>query len=366
MAKTVLLLAMLQAAVAMAAEPKIAVEVSPASINAVAGERAAIRVTLARAGRLKLRIVDRDGFVVRTIATADARAGVNAFTWDGRADDHAVVPDEAYSLRIDWSNGKESASFFPANEPAAMTSIPVRYYSPQNGTIVYDLPRASRVHLQAGTAVRNAKSGEMEGPVLKTVVNREPRSAGRIAEQWSGLDESGTVLVRELPNFVLAVAATPLPESSIIAYGNRGRDFLAYAAARGGASLFASSGASHLHHAGLDTFGDVSPPLRLQPLNAKWSEKEHLWIVAGKSLQVRATVTGASAAAFARQPATVYQFVGTHIVAKQPSRGDDAMTLTVPASRAGSEVAVVAVNWRSDYGAVAANALRVRLAPGAQ
>jgi FlgD Ig-like domain len=360
MKRLLVLLALLSGVTAIAETPPIRVAVAPAALNAAAGERAVVRVTLARAGLLSVRILDRDGFVVRTVSAAPAPAGVRTLLWDGRADDGSLVPDEAYSIRADWSDGRESASYFPSNEPAAMTSIPVRYDSAASGTIVYDLPSPSRVHLQAGTAVRG-KNGLLEGPVLKTVVNREPRAAGRIAEHWNGMDESGTVLVRDLPNFVLAVAATPLPESSIILFGNRARGFLAYAAARRGTSLFTPRTASHAHHAGLGALADVSPPLRLEPLNAKWSAAESLWIVDGPALRLRVVPDGVPASQFMKQPARVYTFAGTTLLDQRAARGN-ALTLSLPLPRMGAEPAVVAVNWRSDYGGVAANALRVRLA----
>jgi hypothetical protein len=94
------------------------------------------------------------------------------------------------------------------------------YYSARAGTLVYTLPVASRVHFQAGSAKPNAR-GEHEGPVLKTIVNREPRAAGRITEMWNGFDESGTIRVSDQPDFVLALAVAPLPENSILTYGNR-------------------------------------------------------------------------------------------------------------------------------------------------
>lgn len=360
MKRLLVLLVLLSAVTAIAGTPPIRVAVAPAVLNAAAGERAVVHVTLARAGRLSVRILDRDGFVVCTVSAAAAPAGVSTFSWDGRAGDGSIVPDEAYSIRADWSDGREPASYFPANEPAAMTSIPVRYDSAASGTIVYDLPSPSRVHLQAGAAVPG-KNGMLEGPVLKTVVNREPRAAGRIAEHWNGMDESGTVRVRDLPHFVLAVAATPLPENSIILYGNRARGFLAYAAARRGTSLFTLHAASHAHHGGLGAMADVSPPLRLEPLNAKWSAAESLWIVDGPSLRLRAVPDGVPASEFVKQPARVYTFAGTTLLDRRAARGN-AMTLSLPLARIGAEPAVVAVNWRSDYGGVAANALRVRLA----
>jgi len=280
------------------------VSTSRSSFNPSAVESVEIEVVLARAGALRVRLLDRDGFLVRTLV-ADARGvpGRNAFSWDGRADDGSVVANEAYSILVDWSDGRRTERYFPASKAAAMVSIPVRYYSRQAGVITYDLPVASRVHLQAGVASLNAKNRQMEGPVLKTVVDREPRTAGRVAEQWNGLDETGSFFVADLRNFVMAVAATPLPENAIIAYGNRQRTFLEVAAARGGVSLVANGRASHAHHGGLTALEDVSPPLTLEPMNAEWSAGEQSWIVSAPTLRLRVAPAGPAAQAFAAQPA---------------------------------------------------------------
>ncbi len=50
---------------------------------------------------MTVRILDRDGFVVRTIASGgEITPGKVGYTWDGRDDSGQVVTDEAYSLRI--------------------------------------------------------------------------------------------------------------------------------------------------------------------------------------------------------------------------------------------------------------------------
>ena len=87
MKRLLVLLVLLSAVTAIAGTPPIRVTVAPAVLNAAAGERAVVQITLARAGRLSVRILDRDGFVVRTVSAAAAPAGVSPFTWDGRADD---------------------------------------------------------------------------------------------------------------------------------------------------------------------------------------------------------------------------------------------------------------------------------------
>ena len=203
------------------------VSVSPTSVNLLAGEMPAIAVTIGSAARLDVQVIDRDGFVIRTLPPKNGAPGRNSFTWDGKDDRGAVVPDEAYSFRVVAGGGVDE--YFPASQNAAMTAVTPLSYSRASSTLTYVLEKPSRVHVQAGTI--DAKA---EGPVLKTIVDRQPRDGGRIAEHWSGFDESGALYVPDLPGFAFAIAATPLPENSIITYGNTKQPFLEYAAHRTG------------------------------------------------------------------------------------------------------------------------------------
>ena len=77
--------------------------------------------------------------------------------------------------------------YFPANQAAYMESVPIDGYSPQNATLSNSLEAPSRVHVQAGVAVKNPKTDVMEGPVRKTIVNRMPRAGGRLNISLSGV-----------------------------------------------------------------------------------------------------------------------------------------------------------------------------------
>jgi hypothetical protein len=293
--------ASLASAISAAVPPIASVHLSRGVFNPSLQQSVTLSFTTP-AGVVDARVLDRDGVPVRTLAKQKAFAGgLMALTWDGRNDDGAVVPNEAYSFRIDWSSGTARDSYFPAASARDMIAIPVKYYDRRGGTLAYELPVASRVHLQTGTATTDAR-GEASGPVLKTVVNREPRAAGAIAEHWDGRDESGTIFVPDLPDFVTAIAAEPLPENAVITIGNRERTFLDYAATRKAASLLPHT-ATHTHHRGLDVFFDVSPAMTLQPVEAKWNEAEKVWVVRGRSIRVptsirhsRSTATTSSSA----------------------------------------------------------------------
>ena len=88
--------------------------------------------------------------------------------------------------------------------------------------------------MQAGIAPVDSKTGKRSGPVLKTLVNREPRPARAVIQNWNGLDETGSYYIPDLPGFAMSVAATSLPENAILAVGNSTVTFLERARRRTG------------------------------------------------------------------------------------------------------------------------------------
>jgi len=335
-----------------------AVSLKRETFNPKAGETVDLDVTFRKAGRVSVQVVDRDGFVVRSIAAARPVQGICSFAWDGRDSGGRVVADEAYAFRIEWRDGKSREVWFPADRPSAAVAIPPRYFDRRSGTLAYTLPRASRVHIQAGTAVFDAHGKAVDGPVLKTIVNREPRSSGMVAEHWNGFDDRSGVFIADLEGFAVVIAAAPFAEGTVIAYGNHERTFVAETVERHGISLFSHRTAGSEHHAGLATLDDVSPPLRAEPVNATWSATERAWIVRGDVVRLRLSLSGPTAAAFAKQPSRIYRFINGHRVGETVPVGK---IVEVPLQRDQS-VQRVSINWRSEWGPLATDTIRARRA----
>ncbi len=182
----------------LAASLCAAAEISDVSLsrpffNPSLGQKIGLSFTLDRTGFLTLLILDRDGFLVRKLVAAKpVEKGPLSFDWDGQDDAGEVVPDEAYSLKIDLSSGGQTGSYFPGNSLAEDLQVQTNYYDRRGAIFSYKLPRAARVHIQAGIARIDPKTKVADGPVLKTLVNREPRPAGAVVENWNGFDEGGT------------------------------------------------------------------------------------------------------------------------------------------------------------------------------
>ena len=335
------------------------VNVDRQSLNVAAAESATVTIDFGQAGRASVVIVDRDGYPVRALLNTQPASGSVTLHWDGRDDSGRMVADEAYSLKVDWRGPEGTDTYFPANEGATMSAIEARSYDRRTATLVYSLSRASRVHIQAGTAAVDPKTKKPIGPVMKTLVNREPRVSGTIAEHWNGYDESGGIFVPDLEDFVVAIAATPLPENSIVTFGNRQRRFVDTLSTRRGASLFTNR-QHREHHFGLPTADDVSPALLIEPLNAAWSAADRAWIKSGTgALRLRLRAEGPTAAAFERHPATIERFVDGRAMGNPSRKTSDVVEVPVDAS---GSVRRVSINWNSDWGPVAANTILVRVA----
>lgn len=339
--------------------------VSPSFFNPSLGQRVTFSLSLAAPGSLTLGVIDRDGFEIRSLASGTVLSkGTHSFEWDGRNERGEVVADEAYSVKADLKKEGATETYFPVNAPAEELRTGITYYDRQSGVIAYELKRPGRVHMQAGSSRRDPKSGQALGPVLKTIVNREPRIGGRIIENWNGLDESGTIRVFDLPDFVLAVAVTALPEDSVITVGNKATTYLQTVQKREGRSLLTFSVPKHAHHQGLTALEDKAPELRLVPKEASWLSTERLWRVQSGLLRLTASLEGPSAPYFARQPGRVVVFLDQkHFreIAMNPSDRSD-FEISIPISGLSRGPHHATVNWVSEYGPVAVNSVRFAVA----
>jgi len=326
------------ASAAVATSPPIRdVSVSPPFFSPSLNQSATIHFAAGVRGTATVKILDRDRFPVRTLAPVAVHPGIVTVRWDGRDDSGAIVPDEAWNLRIELGG----AVYDPSLDFIPLTEDPQpRTYSRTEGILAYKLTRPSRVHIEAGQARPNAKKQRTEGPILKTIVNREPRVAGAVIESWNGFDESGAIRVCDLPDFVVSVLATSLPDNSILTRGNRKESFLQYAARRRPASaLHAKKRAAPTHHhSGLNAFEDRSPDL----------DVKRSWTSAG-ALRLEVRVEGPSAQHFLLQPGGLSIYLDDkQVIAKD--KPSSPLILTIPPELLGTRERRVVVNWDSDFG----------------
>jgi len=333
------------------------VRVDRSALNVAARENVTVTIDFAKPGVASVIVLDRDGYAVRALANGQPVSGTASFTWNGRDALGVLVADEAYSFRVEWQGNGAVDIYDPGEASAHVSAIDVGSYDRRTGTLTYTLPRPSRVHVQAGTAFVDPNTKQLAGPVMKTIVNREPRIAGSIAEHWNGYDESGAIFVPDLENFVVAIAASPLPENSVLTFGNRERRFVDSLTSRRGTSFFKLA-KHHEHHTGLRTEDDISPSLRLEPINAAWSQKDRVWLLKNdaKRLRLRISLEGPTATAFRHHPAMLELFVDGMRVDKL-KKATDVVEVALDQNKA---LQRISINWDSEWGPVAANTIQVR------
>src|ERR1051326_8982509 len=95
-----------------AAIDRVAVDLH--TFNHSADDTVVIPVHFAAPGRASIDGVDRHGYVVRHLVPETVVESAFSVGWNGRDDQGAIVPDEAYSLYIRWSAGERREAYFPA------------------------------------------------------------------------------------------------------------------------------------------------------------------------------------------------------------------------------------------------------------
>ena len=196
---------------------------SKESFNPSRGDNVTLTYDLSKTSKITVKVFDPDGGLVRGLVTgAERKPGKNEEAWDGRDDDGKPIPNEAYLFTIETDGGDVyDPTTFSGGFVDDITSA---RFDREAGTVVYKLPEASRVLIRLG--VKN-------GPMLKTLVDWEPRIAGSITEYWDGRDEDKVMLLHDHKDFTALITHVSLPDATVIAYGNNDETYRDYKLGRG-------------------------------------------------------------------------------------------------------------------------------------
>src|SRR5512140_1490696 len=88
--------------------------VNSGSFNPTLGEPSRLQFEAAHRGDVRPTILDRDGFVIRRLPFVKSAVGKNTVIWDGKDDAGLVVPDDVYTFRLEFNDGKVSENYDPA------------------------------------------------------------------------------------------------------------------------------------------------------------------------------------------------------------------------------------------------------------
>ncbi len=226
------------------------VRTSKASFNPSLGQTVDFFLNVHSEGIVDVSILDSEGHIARILwSKREVATGPTTISWDGKNEEGEIVPDEAWSIKIDFTNKQgKTFSYFPANEVVRQYSVNIDYYDRQNAIIKYELPRTARIFVEAGTSKLDPNTKTVKRDVLHTIAAWQPRSAGAIVETWNGYGPNEQKYIPELPDFFISIQAMNLPENSVISYGNKSTTFEQYLASRGaGKSLFTKTTTNQIH-----------------------------------------------------------------------------------------------------------------------
>ncbi|GAG37604.1 unnamed protein product, partial [marine sediment metagenome] len=185
------------------------------SFNPTQGQSAKIRYRLSKKAGVAIKLYDADNNLVMTLEPEGIdKKGYNERSWDGRDHKGNILPPEAYTYTIEARDlAKKQAYVYDIAEETGGRNLTLREldFDYMTGDITYVLPKAARLRVRVGI-----KEG---GPLLRTLVNREPKKAGRGRIKWDGMDSSGVSNLLGNPDLFANIAAVSLPENSIIVEG---------------------------------------------------------------------------------------------------------------------------------------------------
>jgi hypothetical protein len=346
---------------AAAQEPGVisGVQALPPFFNPSIGQRTCLQFTVAAAGSVTAEILDRDRFVVRRLPAVKVAAGSVELTWDGKDDGGTTVPDEAYSWTVRFSGTGRRELYDPAAVGASQAiDVTSGTYSRSDGILAYTLPWPARVLIQAGQAKDEGAQPRAEGPVLKTIVDREPRAAGAVAELWNGFDEGSTTFVPALPRFVIGIRAERLPADAIIVTGTRGVRFVDYARARRAGATPRPARQDENgrdRRVRLSALEDRTPELlvsirnNVAPHSTDQGRPSH-------AFEVEVAIDRLSAPSFLRANSELLVFADAGLIVKSPAVTSPAV-LAIPAAALERRPERLVFNWLSGFGPVAVKSI---------
>lgn len=183
------------------------VQTSVERFDPAEGERVAIGFTLEEPAEVELRIYDGRDVLVHASEPVEFREGASSIVWDGRDDDGASVPPEAYSyVLIAKSASGESVHDLTDLTGGEALVVANAKWDAGRSSLDFTLDQAARISVRFGI---------QDGPYLKTVADWVPRAAGLQSITWDGWDASRVLQLGEHPRLQPSVRAYTLPANTI-------------------------------------------------------------------------------------------------------------------------------------------------------
>ncbi|MDH5231487.1 MAG: hypothetical protein OEZ58_17720 [Gammaproteobacteria bacterium] len=175
--------------------------------------------------KIDVEIRSNDDDLIRAISFKDFKKKQTDYeiVWDGKDSEGKLVPNEAYFPVFIVTSASGDIQRIDKRKASGGEELYDFEKRIRNGVIEYTLPHQSRVLVRTG--IKN-------GPMLRTIIDWEPRSAGFHAERWNGYDLDNVIAIERNPKVGHLIIAYRLSEYSIITYGNDKQSYRAYREAK--------------------------------------------------------------------------------------------------------------------------------------
>ncbi len=158
-----------------------------------------------------LNIYDARDLLIRSIdSDPSMEKGRHTLRWDGKDNLSVKVPAGIYRYTIDAKSTADEIVTYDLSELTGGNNVRVREikWNEKKHSVDYILPGDSLVGIRIGL--------ENGGPLMKTLLDWEPRRGGANSEKWDGFDSSGVINLGKHPRRVIGVTAFRLSDNSII------------------------------------------------------------------------------------------------------------------------------------------------------
>ena len=194
------------------------------SFSPVRGEIFVIPFSVKKSNKLKkveVEVRTSDDDLVRRLTFTDFKKNKKNYEikWDGKDSNKKLVPDEVYYPIFIVTNKLDEKKRIDKRKMSGGEELYDFEKNIRAGVIEYTLPSASRVLIRSG--IKN-------GPMLRTIIDWEPRTAGFHAERWNGRDLDNVIAIERNPKVGHLIIGYKLPDHSIITYGNTKQSYRAY------------------------------------------------------------------------------------------------------------------------------------------
>ncbi len=181
------------------------------------GEQVTLRYRISAPAKVKVQFLDPFDKAIRTVEKKVKKAGDQNIVWNGRDDAGNPVPPEAYAYTI----SAQSDDFEDSQSPIVydlrdrtggeLVHVEKVEWDQKSGRLAYVISKPSRVRVILGRMTAGWPAG--------TLIDWEPRPAGRNKTLWDGWDPEHVIEAKEMTGLEPVFHAFALPENVVIVKG---------------------------------------------------------------------------------------------------------------------------------------------------